>query len=132
MVFELLGAFSRFEKTVDIAGRLADRGPLTIAHGLLATLEPPVDSSNAARQVRSNRFEPPTFKFDQNGDKTHRSADHGLDEYGPFDSARPHCCHRPRPAARQLDRCPARNGRPRRVLPRPRNRWTRRRRLQTR
>lgn len=25
-VFELLGAFSRFEKTVDIAGRLADRG----------------------------------------------------------------------------------------------------------
>ncbi|GLW84802.1 hypothetical protein Aglo02_24420 [Actinokineospora globicatena] len=83
--FDLLGAFGRFEKTVDIAGRLAARGPLAIAHGLLATLEPPVGSSNAARKVRSNRYESPTFKFDQNGDKTHRSADHGLDEYGPFD-----------------------------------------------
>lgn len=83
--FELLGAFGRFEKTVEIASRLSRRGPLEIAHGLSVTLEPPVGSSSNARTVGWSRYDAPTFKFDQAGDKTHRSVGRGLDEYGPFD-----------------------------------------------
>ncbi|SDJ00459.1 hypothetical protein SAMN05192558_104142 [Actinokineospora alba] len=83
--FGLLGAFGRFEKTIEIANSLASRGPLEIAHGLSVTLEPPVGSSSTAKAATWSFSEAPTFKFDQAGDKTHRSADRGLDDYGPFD-----------------------------------------------
>ncbi|MBF6269948.1 argonaute/piwi family protein [Nocardia farcinica] len=84
--FDLLGAFGRYEKTVDIAGRLARRGPLNIARGLSVALERPVGSSNdGARAVQWSFYDSPVFQFDQSGDKTDRSADRGLDEYGPFD-----------------------------------------------
>lgn len=82
--FDLLGAFGRYSKTVDIASRLSRRGVVEIAAGLAVTLEPPVGSSNA-RTVAFHRYDAPTFQFDQAGDKTSRSADRGLDEYGPFD-----------------------------------------------
>ncbi|OBA49809.1 hypothetical protein A5789_30410 [Nocardia sp. 852002-51101_SCH5132738] len=49
-------------------------------------LEPPVGSSkDGARKVNWSRYDSPIFQFDQSGDKTARSADRGLDEYGPFD-----------------------------------------------
>lgn len=84
--FDLLGAFGRYDKTIEIAGRLARRGPLSIARDLSVSLEPPVGSSNdRARTVDWKLYDEPVFQFDQSGDKTHRSADRGLDEYGPFD-----------------------------------------------
>ncbi|MFI5591680.1 Piwi domain-containing protein [Amycolatopsis sp. NPDC051758] len=83
--FGLLGAFGRFEKTIEIAGNLARRGALDIAQGLSVTLGPPVGSSSTARTSQWTRCESPTFTFDQAGDKTHPSADRGLDEFGPFD-----------------------------------------------
>jgi hypothetical protein len=82
--FGLLGAFGRFEKTAEIAGRLSRRD-LHIAHGLSVRLEPLVGSSSAARVTQWSHYEAPTFRFDQAGDKTHRSVDQGLDKYGPFD-----------------------------------------------
>jgi hypothetical protein len=82
--FDLLGAFGRYEKTIDIAKRLSRSGPMQIANGLSVTVDRPVGSSNG-RTVSWSRYDSPTFQFDQAGDKTHRSADHGLDEYGPFD-----------------------------------------------
>lgn len=108
--FELLGAFGRFEKTVEIASRLSRRGPLEIAHGLSVTLEPPVGSSSNARTVGWSRYDAPTFKFDQAGDKTHRATRstrqlHALFGLGRGDLHRlpalprlgedPPCCHLP-------------------------------------
>ncbi|MFI7492074.1 Piwi domain-containing protein [Micromonospora echinaurantiaca] len=81
--FELVGAFGRYEKTVDIARRLG-RKPMEIARGLSATLDPAVGSSTGST-VRWSRFESPTFQFDQAGDKKDKSADRGLNQYGPFD-----------------------------------------------
>ncbi|WP_316575662.1 argonaute/piwi family protein [Nocardia canadensis] len=85
--FDLLGAFGRYEKTIEIASRLARRGPLPVARDLLVVLDPPVGSSNPrARTVDWKLYDEPVFQFDQSGDKTHRSVDRGLDEYGPFDA----------------------------------------------
>jgi hypothetical protein len=82
--FDLLGAFGRYKGAVDLAARLGRRGSLQVADNLFVTIEPPVGSSNG-RKVSGTRYEAPTFQFDQAGDKTSRSADHGLDQYGPFD-----------------------------------------------
>lgn len=82
--FDLVGAFGRYSRTVDIAARLAQRGPLEIAHGLSVTIEPPIGSSKG-RTATWGRYQSPMFQFDQAGDKTDRTADRGLDEYGPFD-----------------------------------------------
>ncbi|MET9225827.1 Piwi domain-containing protein [Lentzea sp. NPDC003310] len=83
--FDLLGAFGRFERTVDIASRLARRGALEIAADLSATVEPLVGSSNG-RKPSFRRYDSPTLRFDQAGDRYNRSADRGLDDHGPFDS----------------------------------------------
>ncbi|WP_030443103.1 argonaute/piwi family protein [Actinoplanes subtropicus] len=83
--FDLLGGYGRYEKTVEIAGRLIQRGPLHLAVGLTAAIEEPVGSSRG-RQVSGNRYKAPIFKFDQAGDKTDTSADRGLDTNGPFDT----------------------------------------------
>lgn len=81
--FDLLGAFGRYERSIEIAQRLG-RQPLDIAQGLSVSIGPPVGSSNG-RRVRWTFYNPPTFRFDQAGDKTDRSADRGLDQHGPFD-----------------------------------------------
>ncbi|MBQ1062004.1 Piwi domain-containing protein [Micromonospora sp. C41] len=82
--FELLGAFGRYEKTIDIATRLGKHGPLLLANGLAATIEQPVGSSNG-RSVQSARYQSPTFRFDQAGDKTDYKLERGLTTNGPFD-----------------------------------------------
>ncbi|MFD7957139.1 Piwi domain-containing protein [Streptomyces anthocyanicus] len=82
--FDLLGAFGRYEGAVRIGTRLGRNGALPVADDLSVTIDPPVGSSNG-RKVTGTRYESPTFQFDQAGDKTSRSADRGLDEFGPFD-----------------------------------------------
>lgn len=82
--FDLLGAFGRYEGAVRIGTRLGRNGALPVADNLSVTIDPPVGSSNG-RKVTGTRYESPTFQFDQAGDKTSRSADRGLDEFGPFD-----------------------------------------------
>ncbi|MDX3435576.1 argonaute/piwi family protein [Streptomyces stelliscabiei] len=82
--FDLLGAFGRYEGAVSIASRLERLGQLQLAGDLSVAIEPPVGSSNG-RKVSGTYYQSPTFQFDQAGDKTSRSPDRGLDEYGPFD-----------------------------------------------
>ncbi|MFF3487266.1 Piwi domain-containing protein [Streptomyces sp. NPDC002701] len=82
--FDLLGAFGRYEGAVSIAGRLQRLGQLQVAGDLSVVIEPPVGSSSG-RKVSGTYYQSPTFQFDQAGDKTSRSPDRGLDEYGPFD-----------------------------------------------
>lgn len=82
--FDLLGAFGRYDKTIEIGKRLT-RQPMEIASGLSITIEVPVGSSTG-RTANWSRYETPTFRFDQAGDKNHPSSpDKGLDQYGPFD-----------------------------------------------
>lgn len=83
--FELLGAFGRYSRTVDIASKLARRGAMEIAADLSVTVEQPVGSSNG-RTSTFRRYDSPMLRFDQAGDKTNRSADRGLDEHGPLDA----------------------------------------------
>ncbi|WP_079083882.1 argonaute/piwi family protein [Streptomyces longwoodensis] len=82
--FDLLGAFGRYEGAVSIASRLERLGQLQVAGDLSVAIEPPVGSSSG-RKVSGTYYQSPTFQFDQAGDKTSRSPDRGLDEYGPFD-----------------------------------------------
>jgi len=82
--FDLLGAFGRYDKTIEIGKRLT-RKPMEIASGLSITIEVPVGSSTG-RTANWSRYKTPTFRFDQAGDKNHPSSpDKGLDQYGPFD-----------------------------------------------
>ncbi|MEU9470855.1 hypothetical protein AB0D78_30430 [Streptomyces avermitilis] len=59
-------------------------GQLQVASDLSVAIEPPVGSTHG-KKVSGTYFQSPTFQFDQAGDKTSRSPDRGLDEYGPFD-----------------------------------------------
>ncbi|GAA1632426.1 Piwi domain-containing protein [Catellatospora bangladeshensis] len=82
--FDLLGAFGRYDKTIEIGKRLTKQ-PIEIATGLSISIEVPVGSSTG-RTASWSRYETPTFRFDQAGDKNHPSSpDKGLDQYGPFD-----------------------------------------------
>jgi hypothetical protein len=85
-VFELVGAEGRLRKTAELAEWFG-RHPLELASGLTAMVDVPagLDGSTAAA-VRSRPIDEPTFVFDPAGDKTRRSADRGLNEFGPFDS----------------------------------------------
>jgi hypothetical protein len=87
--YELLGAPGRLAKVTALATRLAKDGPLAIADGVTVDVGLPLGSVRPSRtvpQLSSTRFDPPTFVFDPAGDKTDRSAEKGLAEFGPFDS----------------------------------------------
>lgn len=87
--FGLLGADGRLARVTALARRLAENGPLVIASGIEAEVGLPAGTASgqaAGRRVTSTRFGEPTFVFDPGGDKTHRSAEKGLAEFGPFDS----------------------------------------------
>lgn len=87
---ELTGAKARLERITALARRLGRSGPLTIANGVSVEIgspigSPPAGGGNAPR-VASTVIREPTFVFDPGGDKTHRYAQSGLTEFGPFDS----------------------------------------------
>lgn len=87
--FGLLGAEGRMARITALAGRLGEVGPLTIAHGIEVEVGLPVGSASTrprAPKLRATKFDEATFVFDPGGDKTDRSAQKGLTEYGPFDS----------------------------------------------
>jgi len=87
--FGLTGAEGRLARITALARRLAEIGPLQIADGIEVEIGLPIGSepaSSGAARVLSTKFDEPTFVFDPGGDKTHRSAEKGLAEFGPFDS----------------------------------------------
>lgn len=87
--FALTGAEGRLARITALATRLAEAGPLPVAVGVEVEIGPPLGSGspgNGAAQVRWTKFAEPTFVFDPGGDKTSRSAQQGLTEFGPFDS----------------------------------------------
>jgi len=87
--FGLLGAAGRLARVTALAERLAAGGAVAIAAGLEAEVGLPAGTAPAqsrSRRVTFTTFREPTFVFDPAGDKTHRSAEKGLAEFGPFDS----------------------------------------------
>ncbi len=87
--FGLTGAEGRLARVSALARRLVETGRLTIAPGLAVELDLPIGSPSArsgAPKIKSTKFDEPTFVFDPGGDKTSRSAEKGLAEFGPFDS----------------------------------------------
>jgi hypothetical protein len=84
-VFGLTGAEGRLAKTRELASWLGQH-PLELAAGLAATVGGLAGDCGQGGGVKNRLFDEPTFVFDPAGDKTHRSADRGLDEFGPFDS----------------------------------------------
>lgn len=84
-VFGLTGAEGRLAKTRELASWLGQH-PLELATGLAATVGGLAGDGGQGGGVKNRLFDEPTFVFDPAGDKTHRSADRGLDEFGPFDS----------------------------------------------
>lgn len=84
--FELTGAEGRLGQTVRIADALGKLCPLQVAEGVDVMIGGPVGTGQGSAELRTRRLEAPTFVFDLGGDKTQRSADQGLDRFGPFDS----------------------------------------------
>lgn len=87
--FGLLGADGRLNRITALARRLAAAGPLKIANGVHVEIGLPAGSDNAdggGGGLKSARFYEPAFVFDPGGDKTSKSAQKGLSEFGPFDS----------------------------------------------
>ena len=84
-VFGLTGAEGRLAKTRELASWLGQH-PLELATGLAATVGGVAGDGGRGGGVRSRLFDEPTFVFGPAGDKIHRSADRGLDEFGPFDA----------------------------------------------
>lgn len=85
--FDLVGGEGRLQRITALANRLAVGGPVPIAPGISVEIGPPLGSGGEGRRrVTSSRVDDPTFVFDPAGDKTHRYAQHGLVEFGPFDS----------------------------------------------
>jgi hypothetical protein len=87
--FGLVGAEGRLARITALARRLAEAGPLKIANGIEVEVGLPIGSAPAhisAPRVSSTKFDEPTFVFDPGGDKTNRSAEKGIAEFGPFDS----------------------------------------------
>jgi len=87
--YGLTGADGRLNRITALANRLAERVPLKIANGVEVEVGQPIGSApprTGTPAVRWRRFDEPTFVFDPGGDKTHRSAEKGLVEFGPFDS----------------------------------------------
>jgi hypothetical protein len=84
-VFGLTGAEGRLAKTRELASWLGQH-PLELATGLAATVGGLAGDGGQDGGVKNRLFDEPTFVFDPAGDKTHRSADRGLDEFGPFDA----------------------------------------------
>lgn len=87
--FGLLGADGRLNRITALARRLAESGPLKIANGVHVEVGLPAGSDTrdgGGGGLKSAKFHEPTFVFDPGGDKTSRSAQKGLSEFGPFDS----------------------------------------------
>jgi Piwi domain len=87
--FGLLGADGRLNRITALARRLAAAGPLKIANGVDAEVGLPVGSEagdGGGGGLQSAKFSEPAFVFDPGGDKTDKSAQRGLAEFGPFDS----------------------------------------------
>jgi hypothetical protein len=87
--FGLLGAEGRLNRVTALARRLGEAGPLKIANGVQVEIGLPIGSASAearAAKVISSRFKEAVFVFDPTGDKTDKSAERGLTEFGPFDS----------------------------------------------
>ena len=87
--FGLLGADGRLNRVTALARRLAESGPLKIANGVHVEIGLPAGSDNAdggGGGLKSAKFYEPAFVFDPGGDKTSKSAQKGLSEFGPFDS----------------------------------------------
>jgi hypothetical protein len=84
-VFGLTGSEGRLAKTRELASWLGQH-PLELATGLTATVGGLVGDGRQGGGVKNRLFDEPTFVFDPAGDKTHRLADRGLDEFGPFDA----------------------------------------------
>lgn len=87
--FGLLGADGRLNRIMALARRLAAAGPLKIANGVHAEVGLPAGSEagdGGGGGLASAKFYEPTFVFDPGGDKTDKSAQKGLAEFGPFDS----------------------------------------------
>lgn len=85
-VFTLTGAEGRIMRTQQIADGLIKLRPLTIANGIQATIGNPVEITGPSERKVHWRLREPTYVFDLGGDKTHRFADPGLNDFGPFDS----------------------------------------------
>lgn len=73
-------------RTQEIADGLIKLGQLTIANGVQAAIGNPVEIAGPPDRKVHWRLSEPTYVFDFGGDKTHRFADPGLNEFGPFDS----------------------------------------------
>jgi hypothetical protein len=87
--FGLLGADGRLNRITALARRLAAAGPLKIANGVDAEVGLPAGSDagdGGGGGLQSAKFYEPAFVFDPGGDKTDKSAQRGLAEFGPFDS----------------------------------------------
>jgi Piwi domain len=84
-VFGLSGAEGRLALTTQLADWLG-RKTITVVPGVEVRIQPPIGTGETSPSVVSRRLEEPVFAFDLGGEKTHRSADKGLEAYGPFDS----------------------------------------------
>jgi len=87
--FGLIGAEGRLARIMSLARRLSEGGPLTIADGVQVEVGQLIGSASPRRgspRVTPTVFESPIFVFDPGGDKTSRSVEKGLTEFGPFDS----------------------------------------------
>jgi hypothetical protein len=87
--FGLLGADGRLNRITALARRLGEAGPLKIANEVQVEIGLPIGSPLADASVvavKSTEYGEPVFVFDPAGDKTSKSAERGLAEFGPFDS----------------------------------------------
>jgi Piwi domain len=84
--FKLTGAAGRMTNTQRFADWLIGGGPLTIANGVKATVGPPTGGSRSELRVTGRQLTEPTFVFDLGGGKTSPYPDHGLNNFGPYDS----------------------------------------------
>jgi hypothetical protein len=87
--FGLLGADGRLNRITALARRLAAAGPLKVANGVHVEIGLPAGSEardGGGSGLESAKFYEPMFVFDPGGDKTDKSAQKGLAEFGPFDS----------------------------------------------
>ncbi|HTJ70687.1 MAG TPA: Piwi domain-containing protein [Actinospica sp.] len=84
-VFGISGAEGRLALTTQLAGWLG-RKTIAVVPGVEVRIQPPIGAGEAGANVAGRRIEEPVFAFDLGGEKTHRSADKGLEAYGPFDS----------------------------------------------